>query len=453
MKTRTAFFAALSAVSLASLAACSSSSSPSVSPTPAGHQEARSALARDNAPVLTDAEKTAVSDGGYALTADLLEQFRAGGAATGNLAYSPFSVGVALSMAYVGAKGQTATEMASALHWTLPKDRVSKAYDWSTLQLATRADDAHQQAVDAAKGNPGVTVPDASNYRLHVVNSIWADKRMQFVPAFLDVMATDYGAGVTLADFAGAPETERLAINQWVSDETQAKIKDLLPPDSISPDTVTVLVNAIHLKLPWEEAFESAPKSGTFTLENDGTVTASYLNGIKDVGWYENADATVVSIPLAGGKNSLILALPKAALPTLEDKIDGAWLSAMHAGLKPSSVDVTFPKFKFETPSLSLAAALKAMGMKAAFVPGQADFTGMGSTGKPIVIGDVLHKAMIGVDEKGVEAAAATAVTFVDSSVPTAQHTFKADRPFFFAIVDEPTKSVLFAGHVNDPTK
>jgi len=416
---------------------------------PAGHKMARSDLARDTAPSLTDAEKKAVADGGYALTSDLLGQLK--GSSTENLAFSPFSVGVALSMAYVGAKGTTADEMAKAMHWTLPKARVSKAFDWTTLELAKRADQALEQAKANAKV-AGVTV-DPSAYRLHVVNAIWADERMKFVPAFLDVMATDYGTGVTLANFSGAPDAERIAINDWVSDETQAKIRDLLPTGSIGTDTVSVLVNAIHLKLPWLDPLTPEASATAFTRADGSKVNVTYVGGEPSVGWFEDDSVQAVRIPLEGRSESMVVAVPKKDLKTFEAGLDGATLAKIVTGATTSTVKLALPKFRFETASLSLATALKALGMKAAFVAGQADFSGMGSAGNPLYIGDVFHKAMVGLDEKGVEAAAATAVVIRNVSVPVIAHELRADRPFFFAIVDEPTNTVLFAGHVADPTK
>lgn len=433
---------------LCALTACLFACSGNGADTPAGRKMARSELARDTAPTLTADEKKAIADGGFALTSDLLGQLK--GDSSGNLAFSPFSIGVALSMTYVGAKGATADEMAKAMHWTLPKERVSKAFDWSTLELAKRADAALAMATDAAKGS-GSTV-DPAAFRLHVVNSIWADERMKFVPAFLDVMATDYGTGVTLANFSGAPDTERLAINQWVSDETQEKIKDLLPAGSIDANTATVLVNALHLKLPWLEKLDVEPEAKPFTRADGSKVDATFASGTQAMGWFEDDAVQAVRIPLQGRNVSMIVALPKKDLKTFEAALDGAMLSKLVSSAS-SSVQLALPKFRFETASLSLSTALKALGMKAAFIAGQADFSGMGSTGNPLYISDVFHKAMVGLDEKGVEAAAATAVVIKDLSAPSVEHTLRADRPFFFAIVDEPTSTVLFAGHVADPTK
>jgi serpin B len=450
--TRLRTAAALSLLTLVPLAAaCSSSSSPAAPGGPAGHAEARSALARDTAPVLTDAEKQAVADGSDAFTTAMLGQLPA----DGNLAYSPFSIGVALSMLYAGAKGQTATEIAQALHWTLPQARVAKAYDGSTLALATRADDAFAYTQKRAADSGGsLSAPDASNFRLHVVNSLWADQRMHFESPFLDTMAVDYGAGVTLANFSGAPDTERLAINQWVSDETLTRIQDLLPQGSVTPDTAVVLVNAIHLKLPWATELTPSSAPAPFTTSSGSKVSTTYVGTVETCFWFEDASVQAVRVPLAGGKVSMIFAMPKAGdLKGFEAGLTGAKLAAIRTSMTSKSVDLALPKFRFTSASISLSDALKALGMKAALIAGQADLTGMGSTGNPLYVSDVMHKAMVGLDEKGVEAAAATAVLIRDAAIFQPDVTFHADRPFFFAIVDEPTGNTLFAGRVTDPTK
>jgi serpin B len=148
---------------------------------------------------------------------------------------------------------------------------------------------------------------------------------------------------------------------------------------------------------------------------------------------------------------SVLFVLPKGDLASFEGSLTGEALQKIHDDAANATVEIAVPKFHFETPSLSLRNALGALGMKAAF--DAADFTGIGQSDIPLYIGDVIHKAMIGLDEKGVEAAAATAVSMLELGIPSDKKVFHADRPFFFAIIDEPTQSVLFVGHVVDPTK
>jgi serpin B len=262
-----------------------------------GHSEARSALARDTTPALTDGEKQKASDAGYALTADLLGKLRTTPAAAGNFAFSPFSISLAMSMPYAGAKGATADEMAKTLHWSMPQDRVAKAFDWTTLELSKRADEGLASAQQKAAGNgDAAQAPSADSFRLHVVNAVWGDQRVSFESPFLDTMAVNYGAGVTLADFVKNFEAERLAINGWVSDETQTRIQNLLPAGALDETTRIVLVNALHLKMPWAEPLtaESAPSS--FARADGSKVDATFVGAIRQLSYFEDANVQAVSV-------------------------------------------------------------------------------------------------------------------------------------------------------------
>jgi serpin B len=452
MKTLLSF--ALASVAASFLVACSSSSGPSPV-NPGGHDVAKSSLARDEAPTLTAAETKAIGDGSAALTSDLLGKLRATPEAAGNFAFSPFSIQVALSMPYAGAKGDTATEIAKTMHWTVPQARVAKSYDWATLQLAKRADEGVAAGQKKAAEDPTheTVAPSADNYRLHVVNSLWADKRMVFETPFLDTMATDYGAGVTLADFVANADGERLAINGWVSDETQQKIQNLLPQGSIDTSTRLVLVNALHLKLPWAEEMYAESTTSKFTRADGSQVDATFVRTSEHYAWFEDASVTAVNIPLEGGSVSMVFMIPKSDLASFEAGFTATTLSTIRDGMTFQTVDFSVPKFKFETASLKLKDVLESLGMTKSFQAGVADFSGIGHTDGPLYVGDVIHKAMVGLDEKGVEAAAATAVVMKAGAMPTEPKTVRANKPFFFAIVDQPTNQVLFAGHVADPSK
>ncbi len=445
----------LAAVALTGVVGCSSASSADAPV--AGHQVAKSGLDRDTSPTLTDAEKTALATDQQALTAELFAKIRvAPGVEGGNVAFSPLSISAALAMPYAGAKGATASEMKSTLHYSLAADRQAKAYDWLTLELAKREGQALASANAKAKaaGSDGVA-PDPANFRLHVVNSIWADALVKFQAPFLDTMARDYGAGVTLANFVASADTERLAINGWVSDETQTKIRDLLPAGSLDSSTRLVLVDALHLKFPWATPLTVAKAPAPFTRADGTKVDATFVGTTSSYSYYEDDAVQVVGVPLEGGNEVMWFASPKKDLAAFEAGLDGATLAKIHAGAKAVQVDFSAPKFRFDTASIKLADALQSLGMKTPFIGGAADFSGIGQADGPLFISEVFHKAMIGVDEKGVEAAAATAVVMSAGSAPDPEKikVVHLDKPFFFAITDEPTNAVLFAGHVVDPTK
>jgi serpin B len=444
---------ALAAVA-SSLAACSSDPDAGATGPATGHATARSALARDAAPNLTDAEKAALAASSEGFTTRLVGALRAESpdAVAGNLAFSPVSIATALSMPYAGARGATAAQIAQALGWTVPQARVAKAFNWATLGYGGRAATALEAARRKAAGDPSSPAPDAASFRLHLVNSVWARQDVRFEAPFLDTLAVDYGAGVTLADFAGNPDGERRAINGWVAGETQQKIQDLIPSGSITRDTAVVLVNAVHLKLPWPTVLGVEAQAAPFAIESGAPVQARFVAASGSYPYAEDASAQAVEIPLEGGEVAFLLVVPKQGLASFEGAL-ATNLPALRGALARKEANVSLPKFTFTSSSVSLAKPLKALGLVDAFDEGKADFSGITGSQR-LFFSDVLHKAMIGLDEKGVEAAAATAVVMAGTSAPTdPPKVVRADKPFFFAIVDKPTNTLLFAGHVKDPTR
>jgi serpin B len=300
--------------------------------------------------------------------------------------------------------------------------------------------------------DPSSPAPDAASFRLHLVNSVWARQDVRFEAPFLDTLAVDYGAGVTLADFMGNPEGERAAINGWVASETQQKIQDLIPSGGITRDTAVVLVNAVHLKLPWPAPLGVEPQPAPFGTEAGTPVQARFVAASGSYLYAEDASAQAVEIPLEGGEVAFLLVVPKAGLSSFEGAL-ATNLPALRGALVRKEANVSLPKFTFTSSSVSLSKPLKALGLVDAFDAAQADFSGITGSQR-LFFSDVLHKAMIGLDEKGVEAAAATAVVMAGTSAPTdPPKVVRADKPFFFAIVDKPTSTILFAGHVKDPTR
>jgi serpin B len=269
------------------------------------------------------------------------------------------------------------------------------------------------------------------------------------------VLAQSYGTGVYLEDFVGNPAGAENTINAWVSYETADKINDLLPQGTLTSDTRIVLVNAIHLKLPWAQPFQtSATANGTFTRGDGSTVTASFMNQTLQTSYVETADAQVVSLPLSGGQASVVFALPKNGLSSLVSSLTPTAWASMTAATTPASVTISLPKFDFTSPTFSLATALKALGMTAAFDPTAANFKGLCATtpdGDNVYIADVLQKATMAVAENGVEAAAATAVIGVGLAEPSEQVAISFDQPFLVSIVDS-SGAILFLGQIDDPT-
>jgi serpin B len=411
---------------------------------------ASSPLAREAA-VLDDTEKTdlATSLSGFAFS--LWQEVRREPFAAGNYAFSPASLSLALGMAYAGAKSSTASQMETAMHVANPGAAYLRSLNWLDQQLASRAGDALKIAQDRYTRSAIGSAPNPADYRLHVVNACWGDRTLSFEPSYLDTLAADFGSGVHLADFLNQPEAERLAINGWVAQETLDRIQDLLPPTAIASDTRVVLVNAIHLKLPWYEPFQqTSTRPGTFSKSDGSTVSVPFMTNKTSLSYAEDDTVEAVSLPLAGQAVEFIVFLPKptTTLAQFEDTLSPATMQSLVAGMKSQEITLALPKFTFTTASVPIAKALVALGMIDAFSP-TADFTGI--TRERLHFSDAFHKAMIGVNENGLEAAAATAIGMTIGLV-IANKEMTVDRPFFFGIYDRPTATWLFLGHVTDPS-
>jgi serpin B len=379
---------------------------------------------------MTAADRKVVVAGNNAFAVALYGQLRS---QSGNLFFSPESISTALAMAYAGARGDTASQMAKTLHFTLPLDQLNPAMGALLGDLNT----THQ------------------NYQLNVANALWAQQGYTFLDSFLNVLKTDYGAGLNQVNFKGATEAARLTINQWVEKKTQDKIKDLLQPGALRSDTRLVLTNAIYFKGDWETQFDKAQtKNEVFFLSPSQTSTTPLMHREGGFSYFDGGSFQALEIPYKSKELSIIIFLPKdrSGLPALEQFLTASNLQQWLHQLGPvPKVIVTLPKFK-STQQFELGATLRAMGMPAAF-GGSADFSGM--TGKrDFAISEVIHKAYIDVNEEGTEAAAATSVTMRTMAmrpVEQAPPVFRADHPFVFLIRDNRSDSILFMGRMANP--
>jgi serpin B len=393
--------------------------------------EIRSEEQRLTNPQVDTAEKDALVDGNTAFALDLYDTIADD---EDNIFYSPFSISIALSMTYAGARGDTADEMAQVMHFDLDQSRLHPAFNWLDLHLM----DLAEEPVNA----------ESEPFELTVANSIWGQKDYHFEQDFLDTLAVNYGAGMRTVDFIDNTDPSRVAINKWVEKKTNERIKDLLPEGSITAATRLVLTNAIFFKASWLTAFdEQMTASGDFTKPDGSTVSAELMNQTSEFPYADMGDFKAVEMPYDGGDVSMLVLLPDD-LATFEQSFDASTIDDTVSALATERVDLTFPKFEFDAP-LPLTQTLQAMGMQKAFAG--ADLSGMTGT-RDLVITDVLHKAFVAVDEEGTEAAAATAVITGETSVPPPPVEFRADKPFIFMIRDNETGSLLFVGRIVDPT-
>jgi serpin B len=382
------------------------------------------------------ADQAAVVEGNNAFALELYSQLRN---QRGNLFFSPESISTALAMTYAGARGDTALQMAKTLHFTLPPERLHPAMG----ALLSDLNAAH------------------NGYQLRVADALWAQRDYVFLNDFLKLNKSDYGAGFNQVDFKGATEASRLTINQWIEQKTDNKIKDLLQPGVLDSLTKLVLTNAIYFKGDWQTPFTKAyTEDDDFHLSPALNVKVPLMHLTEGFNYLDGGKFQALEIPYESGDLSMIVFLPRdiGGLPALEESMTASnmkqWLNQLQWA---PEVILTLPKFQM-TRQFKLQDTLGAMGMPRAFDANAADFSGM--TGNhELYISAVIHKAFIDVNEKGTEAAAATAVVMEKATAmpprfrPPPPPVFRADHPFVFLIRDNRSDGILFMGRVTDPTK
>ncbi|MEO5730813.1 MAG: serpin family protein [Byssovorax sp.] len=358
----------------------------------------------------------------------------------GNLALSPISISTALTMTWGGARGETAAQMKKVLH---AEGEADKAMDVSGKLVASF-------------GNEG------SKVTLRVANRLFGEKTYAFEQAYLDRTKAAFGAPLEGLDFKRAADASRTHINDWVAKQTQDRIKDLIPKGALDADTRLVLTNAIYFLGDWMEPFKKeatrpAPFQVTATAAKDVPTmsqTASFRFAATD-------GVKLLEMPYQGGEVAMLFVLPDApaGLEAVEKRLSPEALDRWIGAMAFDRVNVALPKFEINpAASLSLGATLQALGMPLAFDRGKADFTGIANPPSPadrLFISQVFHKAFVKLDEKGTEAAAATAVVMARAgsaapSKPPAE--FKADHPFLFVLRHVKSGAILFMGRVSDPS-
>ena len=377
-------------------------------------------------------------DGNSAFSFDLFHSLRA---QDGNLFYSPHSISLALAMTYAGAEGRTSSQMADTLRFSLPEDRLHAAFNALDQELASRGTD--------------VRTRDGEGFRLNIINAVWGQQGHPFQAAFLDVLAESYGAGVRPTDFSTAPEESRLAINDWAAENTEDRIRDLIPRDVINSLTRMVLTNAIYFNASWLFPFNEAnTRTQPFHLLDGSSIDVPMMRTSEDFGYAAGEGYQAVDLPYVGHEMSMTVIVPdKGRFREFEDSLDAGLAERIIANLDFRYVTLDLPKFEFES-QFRLGETLKSMGMPDAFDIAASDFSGMdghsclaGDAGC-LYIREVVHKAFVSVDEAGTEAAAATAVLMQAESAPPEPVSMTVDRPFIFLIRDRATEAILFVGRV-----
>jgi len=373
--------------------------------------------------------------------------------------FSPTSIAIALAMARAGARGETAAQM----------DKVMRSAGADTLAEAMNALDralASRSGTFEVYGQEG----SAQEVLLKIANAPFAQAGMPLEQDYLDALASRYGAGLRLLNYIADPEGARKVINAWVKRQTAGRIPDLLAEPDVTTLTRLVLVNAMYLKAPWLNPFDASDtKPGEFRRGDGSRVSVPMMAlvrcqgiGICELPYAADTGWRAVELPYLGDSLAMTIIMPDN-LAAFERGLTAQKLTRIIGALRTSppgtsgvvyNVAVTMPRFGIETRA-DLADALAAMGMPLAFDVETADFTGISSIASEtgLYIKKVIHEANIDVDEKGTEAAAATAVVMATGGGPgSRQIVFKVDRPFMFVLRDVPTGAVLFMGRVVDPS-
>jgi len=363
-----------------------------------------------------------------------------------NIFYSPYSISAALAMTYEGAKGQTADEMESVLHF--PETSTLRPNFAAIYNKINRENNA---------------------YELRTGNALWVQQDYTFLKDYKTTVEKYYGGKAANLDFKQETEKSRQTINSFIEEQTNNKIKDLIPSGVLDSMTRFVLTNAIYFKGTWEWEFDkSDTREQDFKVNPTNIVKTPMMYMKPEKAEFNYADLEklqILELPYKGDKISMLVLLPKQGEDydyenekmivsdyTIKDmELSSEKLNEYKAQMKETKLDAVYlPKFEFDT-KFFMKATLSALGMPMAFTWPGADFSGMDGSNN-LYIGEVIHQAYVKVDEKGTEAAAATAVIGkFGSAMP--RNVFRADHPFIFIIQERETGNILFMGRVTNPTK
>ncbi|CAI5682633.1 unnamed protein product [Oreochromis niloticus] len=356
----------------------------------------------------------------------------------GNIFVSPLSIISALAMVYLGAKGDTAAQMAQALSFS-------------------SGEGVH---ADFQKLNADINSPSAS-YILKLANRLYGENTAHFLPDFLEATQKYYQADLKAVDFIGAPEACRAEINSWVEQQTENKIKDLLKPGTVSKYTRLALVNAVYFKGNWSNRFDEAnTEEMPFKVKQNETVPVQMMYQREELpyNYIPDHDLQILELPYVGEELSMFILLPKESsdgsdpLLKLEKELTQERLNEWtdRKNMKTHlQILVYLPKFKLEE-NYDLSETLGKLGMKDVFSAGRADLSGMNGE-RGLFLSTVAHKAFVEVNEEGTEAAAMIYFPVITGGACKPDTHFRADHPFLFFIRHNETKSILFFGRFSSP--
>jgi serine protease inhibitor len=348
-----------------------------------------------------------------------------------NLCFSPLSISAALSMAYIGAEGESASEMAAVLHYPTSQGLVARSFGLLKEEIDSRGQG-----------------------QIYTANGLWLQKGISLESPFADAMSRDYCGNLHQIDFAKSPQKSVAAINRWVADQTEERIQEILEPSDITLATRLALVATLYLKAAWKAPFQSSQTQLLpFYLEGGATISTETMHQEGSFGYYEGEQWAAARLPYATEEEQLamwiFLPTQPAGLAVLEEALSTDLLKAIYKGFTQEQVDLLLPKFHIEA-RFNLGESLSDMGMRQPFSM-RADFSGINGK-RDLRLQQVIHQTVVEVDEEGTEAAAATVATIGLKAIPPQlTKSFHADHPFIFFIIDEELQLIYFIGRVINP--
>lgn len=350
-----------------------------------------------------------------------------------NIALSPYSIYVALSLLSAGAEKQTLQEIRKALNVNDKKINIhSRIYELNNVLL---------------------NITDNKDYTIHIANSIWLQLGWNICAKYQYIAQKFYKAKIANLDFAKNPDESRNLINKWVELNTNKLILKLLPPSSIDHLTTLVLINALYFKGLWNKAFDKRlTKNDTFFGENKTKIKVPMMQNKLTTLYFENKDLQIIRLNYKRSIYSMVILLPKQQLKDLELKINYKTFSELLDKMVPKEVVVFVPRYIIDSGSIKLNDYLISLGINKAFHSAAAEFGKLVNGIKKLYVSLVVHKAKISINEEGSEAAAATGVVVSRASLNNDQPLiFKANKPFLYFIVHNDSNTILFMGKLLNP--
>lgn len=395
----------------------------------------RSSRSRETSPSVRPEDLAAFARGQSAFAWELFQETKDNAQ---NLFFSPYGLYVSLGMTWAGARDETASEMAEALHFAPDPGLTHSCFNAFDLALKAQATELEDRG--------------ARPFVLRLTQALFGQAGNPFAEPFLDTLAEHYDAGMSVLDFGSAPEDARLAINRWVERETDGRIEELLPSGSIDTHTSLVLANTVYFQAPWAAPFEPSQTSDESFHRLDGSrvrVPTMHRFG-RTTEYAKGQGYQAVSLDYDGGSLRMVFIVPdEGQFEAVQETLNAITVQAMRDSLREYELDLSLPKFGF-TASLMAKASLTELGMVRAFTQ-SADFSGISSV-RPLHVDEAVHQAFISIDELGTEAGAATGMVIRQTSIPARAELF-IDRPFIFFVEDRQTGVSLFVGRVLDPSR